>query len=399
MNTTMRPAWIGFAAVLLIASAAPAAAQQSETEFTSWRVPGWSLTPGISIGVESDSNVGLMDSGEFGNAQRDSLFNLEPFGSLEFISPRTELSAGYRGLIRRYTEVDGLNGFDQRMNALFRHDATKRLTIFFSDNFSDVPTTDEVDLQGVPFMRTGARTNNFAGGVDGKLTKYTDVSARYELTWVEFDNKNTLLRGGFVNGISSDVKRRMGRRLTLGAEYSMRFANLNEGTRALRFYDGGGVVNFQAGPRTTLMAAGGMSHLSDEAFDQTRTAPYFRLGATHTLEAATLGTSYARTFVPAFGFGGASESQEFIGFVHMPIPANRAYVQGSLAWRHSAGWLSDLELDTVSARSTVGYALARWFRIEGSYSYTRQDSEITGGEVDRHRLRAQVVIAQPMRIQ
>jgi hypothetical protein len=57
-----------------------------------------------------------------------------------------------------------------------------------------------------------------------------------------------------------------------------------------------------------------------------------------------------------------------------------------------------LQLDTIWIRSTVGYAPARWARIEVLYTFTRQDSIVTGGEVDRHRVGVQFVISQPMRI-
>jgi hypothetical protein len=104
--------------------------------------------------------------------------------------------------------------------------------------------------------------------------------------------------------------------------------------------------------------------------------------------------------VPSFGFGGSNESQEVRGYVHMPIPRKRSYVQASLAWRHSIPYIStDLELDSVLARSTIGYALARWFRLEGFYAFTRQYSRDTAGEINRHRIGAQLVISQPMRLQ
>ena len=53
-----------------------------------------------------------------------------------------------------------------------------------------------------------------------------------------------------------------------------------------------------------------------------------------------------------------------------------------------AGWL----------RSTVGYSAARWLRLEGFHAFTRQDSQVTGGEINRQRIGAQVVVSQPMRI-
>lgn len=388
-------------AALLVALAAPAAAQQqSQTEFDSWRIPGWSFTPGIAIGATRDSNVALAAPGDTGKAAADSLVEMEPFGSLEFFSSRSEFSAWYRGYIRRYLEVDELNGFDQTGQVTFRHQASRRVTIFARDHYMNVPTTDEVFLNGVPFMRTGSRTNDIVGGVETRLTKYTNLNGRYESTWVDFDNEGTVLRGGWVNGFQVDVAHRISERATVGAEYSIRFADLNEGTRSMRFNDVGAVFQYALGPHTMFSAAGGMSHLADDLLNQTRTAPYVRASIVQNLESASIGASYERTFVPSFGFGGSNESQEVRGYVHMPITKNRAYVQASLAWRHSIPYIAtDLETDSILARSTVGYALARWLRLEGFYTFSRQDSFVTGGEVNRHRVGAQVVISQPMRIQ
>ena len=388
-------------AALVLALAMPAAAQQqSETEFDSWRIPGWSFTPGIAIGATRDSNVALAAPGDTGKAAADSLFGMEPFGSLEFFSSRSEFSAWYRGYLRRYMEVEELNGFDQTAQVLFRHQATKRVTVFARNHYMNVPTTDEAFLNGVPFVRTGTRSNDAVAGLETRLTKYTNLNGRYELSWVDFDHEGTVLTGGWVNGFQVDVAHRLTERASVGAEYSIRFADLNEGTRSMRFNDAGAIFTYALGPHTMFSAAGGISHLADDFLNQTRTAPYVRASIVQNLEAASIGASYERSFVPSFGFGGSNESQEIRGYVHMPIPKNRAYLQGSLAWRHSIPYIAtDLELDSILARSTVGYAVARWFRLEGFYTFTRQDSTVTGGEINRHRVGAQVVISQPMRIQ
>ena len=389
-------------AALLVPLAVPAAAQQqsSEAEFDSWRIPGWSFTPSIAVGITRDNNVALAAPGDTGKPAADSLLSMEPSGSLEFLSPRSEFSAGYRGYLRRYMDIDELNGFDQRLNVLFRHMATKRVTVFVRDHYMDVPSTDEAFLNGVPFVRTGSRTNDFIGGVETRLSKFTTLNTKYELTWVDFDNEGTVLTGGWVNGAHADVTHRFTERATLGGEYSLRFADLNEGTRSMRFNDVGAVFTYALGPHTSFSAAGGLSHLADEFLNQTRTAPYFRAAVVQNLESASVGASYERSFVPSFGFGGSNESQEVRGYVHMPISKNRAYAQASLAWRHSVPYLAtDLELDSILARSTLGYAVARWCRLEGVYAFTRQDSKVTGGEMNRHRIGAQVVISQPMRIQ
>ena len=71
-----------------------------------------------------------------------------------------------------------------------------------------------------------------------------------------------------------------------------------------------------------------------------------------------------------------------------------------MAWRRSTPFEVDaLELDTIWLRSTFGYTASRWLRVEALYTFTRQDSVVTGGEVDRHRVGVQFVISQPMRIQ
>ena len=278
--------------------------------------------------------------------------------------------------------------------------ASKRLTLFVRESYLDVPTTDEVELNGLPFLRAGSRTNALLGGVEARLTKYTDLTSRYELTWVNFDNDETELRDGWVNAVTTDVTHRFNARMSAGAEYSVRFADLNEGTRSMMFHDAGGLFKYALGPHTSFTAAGGLSYLADDLLNQTRTAPYFRLGLTQRLDTVTIGTGYERSFVPSFGFGGSHESQELRGFVHMPIPSNRAYVQASAAWRRSVPWVAtDLELDTIQTRSTIGYALARWLRVEGSHTFSRQDSTVTGGEVNRHRFGVQVVVSQPVRIQ
>jgi|ERR671912_251650 hypothetical protein len=387
-------------AACVVALARPAAAQQ-QGEFESWQVPGWSFTPGLSIGIERDTNVALAAPGDLAPADADSLFGIEPFGSLEFLSRRTEFSGGYHGYVRRYVEIEELNGFDHRFQAQLRHQASKRVLILARSDYADVPTTDEVLLNGgLPFSRTGSQSAYIAGGVEALLTKFTSLKSKYELSWIDFENKETVLTGGWVNGVRTDVEHRISARASVGAEYSIRFADLNEGTRSMRFHDVGGIASYALGPNTTLSGAAGYSHLADLNLGETRSAPYFRFGVIQRVRTSSAGISYERSFVPAFGFGGTNESQELRAFVHMPIPSNRTYLQATGSWRRSVPYLaSDLELHSFLTRATVGYALARWFRVEGFHAFSRQDTVVTGGEINRHRIGAQLVISQPMRLQ
>jgi hypothetical protein len=167
----------------------------------------------------------------------------------------------------------------------------------------------------------------------------------------------------------------------------------------LTFHDTGATFRHALAPQTSFSAAAGLSRLEDRLTGDTRTGPYIRTSITHAGARSTVGASFERQFLPSFGFGGSSESQEVRGFVQMPITRNRAYIQGSVAWRRSDPLIeNELKLDTIWARTTLGYAIARWFRTESFYAYTRQDSEVTGGEIDRHRVGVQFVVSQPMRI-
>lgn len=397
---SMKRRWLTAAAIALALNAPAAAQEQQPAEFDSWRVPGWTFVPGLTVGAIYDSNIGVASPpADTGRTDADELLLAAPFAQLEYYGRRTEFTSGYRGFVRRYMDVDQLNSFDHRMHLSLRRLATKRVTFYLQNSFADVPSTDEVELNGVPFSRTGARSNSFAGSLEARLTRYTDLSVRYENTWVDFERKENFLTGGWVNGARAELSRRLNDRSSVGAEYGIRLADLNEGTREITFHDAGGTFRHAIGPHTSFSAAAGLSRLEDRLTGDTRSGPYIRTGITHRGERSTVGASFERMFLPSFGFGGSNQSQELRGFVQMPITRNRTYIQGSAAWRRSNPFVEgELELDTVWIRTTLGYAIARWFRTEGFYAYTRQDSQVTGGEIDRHRLGIQFVVSQPMRI-
>ena len=83
----------------------------------------------------------------------------------------------------------------------------------------------------------------------------------------------------------------------------------------------------------------------------------------------------------------------------MPFSRNRVYIQASGGWRRSNSILTpQLSFDQFDSDVTAGYGLTRWLRAEVFHIYSRQDSRMTGGEINRHRVGLQVVVAQPMRI-
>jgi hypothetical protein len=383
----------------LLVSTLPVAAQQAET--SGGLTPGWSVTPAVSAGAVYDSNVGLANApASTGETQSDRLLLVQPSAELQFVSQRTQFSGGYNGSLRRYVEFDPLNSFSQSAYLSLRRLATKHVTWSLSENYSEAPSTDELELNGVPYVRTGSKRNVVAGRVEARLSKFTDIGFSVDQNRVSFERPGVRLNGGVVTGGHFDLSRRIQQRLSVGGEYAVRFATFDEGTREVMFHDAGGTVRYRILQRTSVGGAAGIAYLDDRSLGETRRGPYVRADVTQTTEHATFGGSFDRTFVPSFGFGGSSRSEEVRGFVRMPIPQNRMYVQSSASWRKTEPFVTGgLSLETTAVRSTFGYAVARYVRLELFHILTHQDNGIPGGNINRQRIGTQVVISQPMRIQ
>ena len=396
---------IGFvAAVMAISFAGHATAQDQaaqSAEFPSYQMAGWSFTPALAAGVVYDSNVTISAP----RGQGDTMISISPAAQIEFFGKRTQFSANYRGGLNRYVEVEGLDTFNQRGSVNFRYGWSRRLSIFANASYAESPTTDEIALNGVPFRRTGSEHTTLAAGSDFRITKFTSWSARFDTTVVRFEQPDVFLTDGHLHALRNEITHQLNARLRVGGEYAFRTSSVERDQTALQtgrnftFHDAGGVVRFAFGPHTTGSAAGGFALLHDRTNVDTRTGPYFRLGLSHERERATVGVGYERHYVPSFGIGGTSSNQDIRGYVHMPLARNRIYTQISGGWSRSIPFVvGSLQLDTFSLRSIVGYAVARWARVEGVYGYTHQDTIVVGGELDRHRIGVQFVVSQPMRI-
>lgn len=390
------------AAVVALAAAAtrPTAAQQATSELQSFRVPGWSFTPGVAVGAQFDSNVAIAGPDQFGKTASDSLLEIEPMGQLEFFSARTSFSSGYRGSLRRYFELSDLDGVDHSMYASLRHKVTRRVTVFFNESFQQEPTTDALELNGLPFRRVGSRYNMFSGGVDARLTRSLDLSTLYEMTFVDFLSEGISLSDGIVHGGHTELTHRFGGRLSAGAEYGIRRAFLNTGDQEFTYHNTGGVLRYRTGEQTSLDMSGGLTYLLDHARDETRTGPYFSAALVHRAARATLGAQYSRNYTPSFTLSGSQRSHEARVYVDMPFSRNRFYVQESAAFRRSDPFgLLEPALNSIRVQSTLGYAIQRWLRLEGNYTFSTQDNRLAGGRVTRHLAGVQLVVSEPMRIQ
>jgi uncharacterized protein (PEP-CTERM system associated) len=364
-------------------------------------IPGWTFTPSIGLAGLWDSNVAIAaNQAEGRTTESDRVLTVYPQAQVEFRSPRTEFVGGYRGYLRRYMTAEALNGFDQRGYLSLRHTATRRLTVHARNEFDDVPSTDETELNGIPYARFGSQTNRFAAGAEYRLTRRSDLAVRYEHTWVVFDNESSLFRGGTMHAVRTGYSVALTPRTRIGGEYRVRQSNLNNDARVLWFHDAGGLIQHAITRQVDVSVAAGYSQVRDPGLTGNRGGLYFRSDLSRQAERARYGVAFERSFAPSFGFGGSSSAQELRGYVYMPFRSNRLYVNGDAMWRRTNPLESDeLALDSFVVETTGGYGVSRWLRLEAFHRFTRQDSRITGGEINRHRLGLQIVISQPMRIQ
>jgi hypothetical protein len=403
IHTLRRLSGPALVALVGVLAAVPAAAQQQPSEIQSWSIPGWTFTPGISIGALFDSNVAIAGPDVNGNTASDTMLQMEPFGQLEFRSPRTTFSSGYRGSLHRYFDLSALNGADHRAYVQWRERLTRRVLLFVNDDYQQVATTDLLQLNDLPFQRLGARHNTASGGVEARISKSLDLDVRYEHGWVKFERFEPLdpRTGGIVQGVRSDLTHRLTERLSIGGTYSLRRSNMNEGTRQQTFQEAGGLLRYRVAERTSIEVAGGLSHLADVTLDRSQTGSFVKGSITHRADRATFGADYNRDYKPSFGFGAATMNDDVSGYIRMPLSRNRLYVQESASLRaRPVAPLDELEIERRSTwiNSTLGYALQRWVRLEGYWAFTRQDTPRPGGQINRHVIGAQVSISEPMRI-
>ena len=388
-------------AALHAASIFAAAQQRPSAELESAPIAGWTFRPGIAIAMLFDSNVAIQSApASTGTTPSDTLFTIDPVGTLKYLGKRTSFETSYRGTIRRYSELSALNGFDQHWGAGLQRRATKRLTLFAQNSYAAVASTDELELNGVPFSRAGSRNDQLGTGLTFRLDERDSLNARYDFTWVAFDRAAPLLTGGVIHGVQSELSHAFTDRFSAGVEGSVRLAHMDVvGGRELRFIDVGGTVGYRLDEFTKVSAAAGLGHLNDLLRDTTRTGPYVRGSITRVALSTLLGASYERSFVPSFGFGGTTRSQEVRGWADFPPIGRRLFLQSAGTWRRTVPFeTQDLQLDTIQLRASAGYAVSRWMRAQGFYIFARQDSIVTGGEINRYRIGAEVVLSQPMRI-
>jgi hypothetical protein len=392
---------VASAVLFLGLAGSPAFAQAADGEAP--RItPGWVFTPTVSLGITHDDNPLLAGGGN--PTPDDILTNVRPGGDLTFTGKHTFVGTGYRGSIQRYRTLDEYDNYGQGGYVELRHQPSRRVSLFVRDNASVSPTTDLVEVAGLPFSRTGTRSNDLNGGLTASLTKRLQFSGAYAFQWLEFDRpddpSSPVLQGGRAHRVTLGGRQAINSRLKVGGDYSIQRATLGQTVEDEHFMiqDLEGTASYELAPTVTIEGGAGISHLALPG-EEPRTGPAFRAALRKRTEHALLSISAMRSFVPAFGLGGAFQNQEVLATVRVPFLRNRAYADGSIAWRDSEPVLvGGLGLKSLVALTTLGYSFQPWLRLEAFYNGTFQDSTVVGGNVDRNRFGVQFVTAHPMRL-
>jgi hypothetical protein len=359
---------------------------------------GWIFTPSLAFQGAYDDNALLLYEPE---PPRDFLTTLNPRADVTFLGRRGEFDANYDGAFLMYHDLNTLNSYDQRMSVSARRALTKQVTISARNAFADVPTTELVNFVAVPFVRTGSKLEDFRTGVDVALTKHTTLSGGYSFQWAEFDQPTTLpafaLHGGNSHGASANLKHELSDLTALTASYNFQHAYVVDGSK----FD---IVNADAGldrqllPTTRVFGAFGFSRLGVSQNFAARVGPSYRAGIIHHVRQTSITASYSRSFVPAFGFGGTFQNEEFLSQVHTPL-ARRVYTNSAVSWRRNEPLEPNgLRLKSFWWETSVGYAVEQWVRVEGFFQFEHQVIDRPGGSLGRKRMGFQVVTSKPMRI-
>ena len=313
--------------VLVFACAAPAGAQSNFGPFavdTTGTAPhaGWVFTPSMLYSTGWDDNVLL--ASDVDHKVSDYVNVLNPAATLTFTGKKGTAEARYDGAFLAYHEFDTLNSYDQHASFTGRRLLTPHISLFATNTLSSAPTTQAVQLVGVPFVRTGSDIIDVATGIDAELSKRLKVSASYDFNWVKFDATpefSAFLQGGHVHGARTDVRYRLSDLTALTGSYSYQHVIVTGTINEFDVQEALGGLERRLDEGTYVFGQVGFSRLGLTVIGAPQTGPAFNVGISHQVRRVVLSAAYSRAFVPAYTFGGTLQNEELT-----PPPASRSAV-------------------------------------------------------------------------
>lgn len=373
-------------------------AAQPTTEEVSRQPPGWVFTPSIGVGGSWDNNLLLASEGD--NPLKDYGTPVDSGLTLNYRGRRLNLSGSYGGSFVMYRTYEEVNSADQRVRVYAEHRPTSRLKFFAEEHFIDAPSTDALNLAGVPFYRTGSRTNAAGGGIEALVARHTTLTAGYVLRSVTFEQQvGQMLQDGHEHNWTVSLSRAHSKRLSLGAHYDLRREKLSNPDDEFNIQQAGATVEYALTPTLAVSGVLGVAVLGAGLTHDGSVGPAVEAQLRYGARETSMSVSYQRTFVPSFGFGGTYQNQQWVGTVHVPIVSSRLYVESSVAWSENDSLqIGQPNLRSVWLSGTGGYRASRWLNVELYATRTTQDTQRPGGNVRRANIGFRAVITKPMRI-
>jgi hypothetical protein len=393
------------AAVLVAASAHAQERIESSSRPQNYRA-GWTFTPTFGFAETYDDNISLFGRNTAENQNDDYITTFFPALDLRYSGKHTRFGSSYSGSFLNYRTFSVLNRWDQRVRIDLRRQETARVNWFARAAASMLPSTDLVELGGLPYRHTGAKTADGRGGVEYTFSARDSFQSSVNFQHVAFDRPpdvRAILRGGDVLESLNIWRHKIDSRLAIGTDYSFRRAHVVGDLETFNIHTAEGAVDYDLSPSWSLSAGGGAVYLESTAVTSARTGPAWRISLERHRGTSSFNVGYSRSYIPSFGFGGTIQNDEVgLGF-HTPLFGSRHfYTDNSIVYRDNqplTDLAQQLPLRSLRTYSIVGWEPQPWVRFEGFYSRVQQTSLRAGGQLYRNRVGFQIVTSKPMRMQ
>jgi hypothetical protein len=376
---------------------------------------GWTFTPIMGVSETYDTNVALFSEGNPGT--EDYIRTVFPGADLHYVGKHTMMDAGYSGSYLDYNQFSALNRWDQRAKFEVRRQETARLTWFTHANAAALPSTDLIDLGGIPYRSTGATTFDGRAGIEYAFSARDTLMSSANFQDVRFDRavvESDVLRGGRIFESMNQWRHKLSERAALGADYSFRRALVTGDVEPFDFHTTEAALDYQISSEWSFQGGAGVVYLQPTVLTEGHSGPAWRANLQHGHAGSTIfHVSYLRTFIPSFGYGGTVESQDVgAGFRTPLFHFRHVYLDSSAVFRDNqpltgvaatadplTNALVQLPLRSLRVNTILGWEPQPWVRLEVFYSLVQQTSLHVGGYIDRNRVGFQIVTSKPMRMQ
>jgi hypothetical protein len=405
MTRTLRTT-VAFAAAMLTLTTRLGAQEPGPGGLETQHRAGWTLTPTVGFAEIYDDNISLFGRNTAEQQNNDYIATVSPGVDLHYVGKHTQFGGAYTGSFLDYRTFTLLNRWDQRAHLDLKREETARLKWSARANAALVPSTDLIELGGIPYRHTGATTADARGGVDYAFGAKDGISTSLNYQRISFDRTmdvSAVLRGGDVAESLTAWRHRLGARLALGADYVFRRALVVGDTETFNIHSTQAAVDYELSSLWSLSGGGGIVYMQSTPTIPSRTGPAWRLAIQRHRSGTTFHAGYVRSYIPSFGFGGTIQNQEVnVGFRTPVFGLRHVYLDNSAVFRDDqplTDTVEQLPLRSLRTYSILGWQPQSWMRFEAFYSRVQQSSLRAGGQLSRNRLGIQIVTSKPVRIQ